>query len=80
MALIEKRNSIKFCVKLGYSVTRTMEPLQSAYGDSALKRTTVHEWHRRFASGRAEVKDDEREGRPITVTSPETIAKAELAI
>jgi histone-lysine N-methyltransferase SETMAR len=75
MADVEQRYSIKFCVKLGYNPTRTLELLQQAYGDSALSRARVYEWHRRFFEGRDNVEDDERSGRPTTATDIKTTAR-----
>jgi len=40
--------AIKFCSKADFSATKTVEPIQKAYGDAALSRTTIFEWHKRF--------------------------------
>jgi len=44
----EQRMAIKFCSKADFSATKTVEPIQKAYGDAALSRTTIFEWHKRF--------------------------------
>ena len=67
-----ERYSIKFCVKLSYNPLRTIELLQQAYGDSALSRARVYEWHRRFSDGGESIEDDERCGRLTTATDPKT--------
>ena len=55
----EQRVAIKFCCKVDFSATKTVELIQKAYGDAALSRTTIFEWHKRFREGRESVKDDE---------------------
>ena len=62
----EQRVAVKFCCKVDVSVTKTVELIQRAYGDAALSRATIFEWHKRFLEGRESVKDDERSGRPTT--------------
>jgi hypothetical protein len=52
----EQRVNIKFCVMLGKTATGTLQFLRDAYGDEALSRARVFEWHRRFVS----VEDDTR--------------------
>ena len=64
----EQRFAVKFCVKLGKSTTETFAMLNTAYGDVAMKRATCFRWHKRFKNGRLSVEDDERSGRPSTLT------------
>jgi hypothetical protein len=45
---IKQRVCIKFCVKLGKSVTETLEMLREAFGEHSLSWTVVFEWHSRF--------------------------------
>ena len=66
--------AIKFCCKVDFSVTKTVELIQKTYGDAALSRTTIFEWHKRFREGRESVKDDERSGRPPTSRTDDNIA------
>ena len=56
----EQRVAIKFCCKVDFSATKPVELIQKAYGDAALSRTTIFEWHKRFREGKESVKDDER--------------------
>ena len=49
---VEQRVAIKFCCKVDFSATKTVELIHKAYGDAALSRTTIFEWHRRFQEGR----------------------------
>ena len=56
---LEQRINIKFCVKIGKSGSET---LAVAYGEYAMKKLSVFEWHRRFKEGREDVQDDPRSG------------------
>jgi hypothetical protein len=60
--LLEQRINIKFCAKLGKSVSETLQMLTGAYGADAMKKSSVFEWQKRFTEGREDVKDDERNG------------------
>ena len=62
----EQRVAIKFCCKVDFSATKTVELVEKAYDDAAISRTTIFEWHKRFREGGESVKDDERSGRPTT--------------
>jgi hypothetical protein len=64
--LLKQHINIKFCAKLGKSVSETLRMLTEAYGADAKKKLSVFEWHRRFKGGREDVKDDERTGHPKT--------------
>jgi len=70
----EQRVSIKFCCKVDFSPTKTAELIQKAYGDAALSRTIIFEWHKRFREGRESVKDDEGGGGPTTSRTDDNIA------
>ena len=70
---IEQRINIKFCVKLGKTVTETLKMLRDIYGDSS--RTRVFEWHKQFVEGRDDVEDDPKSGRPCTSTTDTNIKK-----
>ena len=45
------------------------------YGDSAMKKTAVYKWVKRFSEGRESVTGDERSERPATSRTEENIAK-----
>ena len=66
--------AIKFCCKVDFSATKTVELIQKAYGDAALSLTTIFEWHKWFREGRESVKDDERSGPPTTSQTDDNIA------
>src|SRR5215469_14507845 len=76
----EQRVSIKFCCKVDFSATKTVELIQKAYGDAALSGTTIFEWHKRLREGRESVKDDERSGRPTTSRTDDNIAAVDKMI
>jgi len=63
---LEQRINIKFCVKMGKSVSETLVLLIVAYGEYAMKKSSVFEWNRRFKEGREDVQDDPRSDQPKT--------------
>ena len=67
----EERYAIKFCFKLGKKATEMYGMLQTVFGASCMKRTSVFERHKRFKAGRESVRDDERCGRSKEVHTPE---------
>lgn len=54
-----QRVCIKFCVKNEIKCKKVCEMLQKAYGESAMKKTSIYEWYKRFQDGREGVEDDE---------------------
>ena len=60
---LEQWINIKFCVKIGKSASETLALLTVAYGEYALKKLSVFEWHRQF---KEDVQDDPRSGQPKT--------------
>ena len=65
---MDQRICIKFGVKNEIKCNKVGEMLTKAYGESAMSKTRVHEWYKRFQDGREDVEDDERPGRPSTST------------
>ncbi|GFG30570.1 hypothetical protein Cfor_10488 [Coptotermes formosanus] len=72
---IEQRINIKFLVKLKKTATETVYLLREAYGEDALSKSRVFEWHKRFSEGRENVEDDERSGRPVTMKTDENVER-----
>jgi len=72
--------AIKFCCKVDFSATKTAELIQKAYGDAALSRTTIFEWHKRFREGRESVKDDESSGRFTKSRTDDNIAAVDKMV
>ena len=63
---LKQRINITFCVKIGESASETLALLTVAYGEYALKKSSVLEWHRPFKEGRKNVQEDPRSGQPKT--------------
>ena len=59
---VEQRINLKFLVRLGKTPTEAVKLLQEVYGDDAMSKTRLFEWHRRFKEGREQVEDDHRVG------------------
>jgi len=59
---LEQRINIQFCVKIGKGAREKLAILTEAYGEYALKKSSVFEWHRRFKEGQEYVQDDPRSG------------------
>jgi histone-lysine N-methyltransferase SETMAR len=53
--------------------------LQEAFEDNAMSQSKPFLWYKRFKDGRTSVEDDERNGRPSTSTTPESIANVHEA-
>ena len=49
--------------------------LVQVYGDSAMMRTAVYKWVKRFSEGRESVTEEEKSGRPATRRTDENTAK-----
>lgn len=67
-------------MKLGKTASETVELLKQAYGDDALSRTTVFEWHRRFREGRQSAEDDALAGAPTSSSTPKSIHAVEQEV
>uniref|UniRef100_A0A1B6MJV2 Mos1 transposase HTH domain-containing protein n=1 Tax=Graphocephala atropunctata TaxID=36148 RepID=A0A1B6MJV2_9HEMI len=80
MALSEQRANIKFCVLLQKSPCETLELLNQAYRDEAMKKSQVYEWHKRFREGRINIEDDDRSGRPSTATTDDNIERVRQVV
>jgi transposase len=76
----KKRVANKFCCKVDFSTKKTVNLIQKAYGDAALSRTTIIEWHKRLRKGRESVKNDEGNGRPTTSRTDDNIAAVDKMV
>ncbi len=65
-ARLEQRSNIKFLAKTGKTLTEIWRNLQAVYGGQTLSYPQVRLWHKRFTTGRTELKDDPRSGRLAT--------------
>ena len=75
LELREQRTNMKCLVKLEKSGKEIREMLVQVYGDSAMKKTAVYKWMKRFPEGRESVIDEERSVWPATSRTEENIAK-----
>ena len=66
---VEQTTAIKFCVLDGKNRKETMEMLFKAYGDAAMKRTTLHKGYSRYENGYESMMDEQRSGPPTSITS-----------
>ena len=72
---VEQRINLKFLVRLGKTPTKALKLLQEVYGDDAMSRTPLFEWHRRFKEGIEEVEDDYRSWRPSTSRTDKNVER-----
>ena len=72
---MDQRICIKFCVKNEIKCIKVYEMLTKAYGESAMRKTRVYKWYKRFQDGREDVEDEERPGCPSTSTTDENVEK-----
>jgi histone-lysine N-methyltransferase SETMAR len=71
MDKIEYRAVIKFFVKEGLMPNEIHSKFIKVYGDSSPLFSTIKKWAAEFKRGRSSLKDDPREGRPKSATTPE---------
>lgn len=72
---IEQRVCLKFCVSNGFSATDSLKMLQKAYGESALSRSRVFEWHKDFSEGREVVENLPHAARSSTSVNDDNVQK-----
>jgi transposase len=70
---LEQWINIKFLVKVSKSDPNICQMLQQAYGEDALKRSTVFKWVQQYREGQKDPMDNKRSGRPSTSRSDENI-------
>ena len=73
---VEQQINLKFLVRLGKTPTEALKLLQEVYGNDAMSRTRLFEWHRRFKEEREEVEDDHKSGKPSTSKTYENVERA----
>ncbi|KAL4132596.1 hypothetical protein QTP88_009720 [Uroleucon formosanum] len=54
--------------------------LCEVYGEECLSRARVFDWYKQFCSGREDVEDDDRSGRPTTSSTNENVEKIDKII
>ena len=63
---VKQRYCIKFCQKLGDTQVETIQKIQQAFGNKALRPTQIKQWFKLFKDGRASVESDPCSGKPST--------------
>jgi len=71
-------NESLFYVKLGKNASDTCAMLSEAYGEEAMKKSSVFEWHKWFKEGHENVEDDERSGYPRSHRTNENVEKCRI--
>jgi hypothetical protein len=74
-SMMEQTLNGKFCIKLQKLPSETSEMLKTVYGESTMSKSNVFKWHKRFRQGRDNVKEDERQGAPMTKRTNENVSK-----
>ena len=72
---LEQRACIKFFFKLGKTATECFEMLKTVFGEQAMGRSQTFQWFSRFKAGRTSTDDNERPGRPVSISTPEIIER-----
>ena len=67
--------NIKFCYKLGKTVTETHEMLVKVYGMEAVSRKYVYNWFKRFHDGKEITEDEPCSSRPSTSRTPDMVER-----
>jgi hypothetical protein len=76
MSQSEQLANVKFCQILDKSASEMFQMLKQVYGEEALDRSSVFQWHKRFTQGRDTLDDDEHTSRPRTVRTELKIKEA----
>ena len=77
---LEQHYSIKFCVKLGKSGSKTLQLLRTACGDVVLSSSQVIRRYKAFKDGREGVEDEQRAGRPSTSRTENNVARVKAVL
>lgn len=76
----EQRVCIKFCANLRKSATETLAMIRQAFREESVSSAWMFEWHAWFRAGRTSIEDDQRTGRPISCTMPDTVANLQQLV
>lgn len=71
----DQRQCIYFCYLCKDSEAECCQRLQLAFGENALKPSTIHSWYQRFTEGETSLEDHPRSGRPSLVGLSEQCKK-----
>ncbi|BFZ06998.1 hypothetical protein BsWGS_10037 [Bradybaena similaris] len=73
MSWTEQCTNVKFSAILEKSPSETLTLFNKAYGDTAMKKSKVFEWQKRFREVCVSIDDDKCNGRPATSINNENI-------
>ncbi|XKL66243.1 hypothetical protein PGB90_009663 [Kerria lacca] len=79
-SMLEQRAVIRFLTIENVSVTEIHKRLKSAYGNSVMSIQHVRKWRKLFKSGRVCIEDEERGGKPVSVSTNVLMDKVEALI
>lgn len=79
---IEKSNEklryiLQYYYDKGKNAAQACEKICAVYGEGTLSKSTARKWFARFRSGKFDVKDESRSGRPITEKADEILEKVQ---
>jgi hypothetical protein len=77
---LEQRKYINFCANFAKSASGTLAILTLAYGEYAVKKWEVFEWHGRFKEGREDVQEDSSSGQPKTQRTDLNVARVRTLV
>ena len=78
MASLEQRSALKFCVANKKSRQETFEMLKTAFGNSAMKKTTLYKWYSKFERGDFSFTDEPRPERASSISTKKIETVKEL--
>jgi hypothetical protein len=67
-------------VKIGLSATETLALLALAYGEYAMKKSSVFEWHRLFKEGQEDLQDDPRSRQPKMQRTDANVGRVQILV
>jgi hypothetical protein len=71
----EQQVCTKFCANFRKRVIVTLGMIREAFREESISLTRVFERHTWFRAGRTSIEDYQHAGRPISPTTPDTVAK-----
>lgn len=79
---VEQRICIKFCQKLGYTFSQTVDMIHKANGNDSMSNGQIRRWFKRFEDGRVSVNTDLPSSRLFSRTSrtAKNIERVQVAI
>ena len=76
----EQRGVFKFLLAESVKSCEILSRMQRQYGPSCMSRANFYKWVQAFKDGRESITDDLRSGRPVAVSTPETVQAVENLI